>query len=398
MFSVSKYALQCISHRKFVSTVFIALTFISTLSTFGTGVFTENMQSGVEQTRGQIGADVVVVPSDYSEDAKNALFAGDACTILLSKNIVGDVSKIEGVKNASPQLYLETLTLSCCTAGGVQLIAFDPETDFTVGKWLDAETDSNLNSGEVIVGSSTGLKKNGTVEIYGREFTVAQVLDETGMGYDVSLFISYESANEITSSAKYSSLFGEKKNLASMILINTADGYDADSLQYYINTVFRKDGIVSYATDEMVQQLTKKLNYFKTFSFVMNLFVVILSATALFSLITLTFYRSRNRVGSLMSVGVGKKKIIGLFLTEYLYLIAAGTVVGILLVCIFVFPLHTAIKDMLDLPYRFVGVKRTILLMAKTVLINLGMLLLSASFSFVKILKYEPAILAEEQS
>ena len=99
-----------------------------------------------------------------------------------------------------------------------------------------------------------------------------------------------------------------------------------------------------------------------------------------------------------MSVGIGRHKIIRMFLTEYLYLTLAGTAAGILLVCIFVFPLHDVIKNALDMPYKFIGIQKTAHLALKTVLINFGIMLLAASLSFFRILKYEPATLAEEQT
>ena len=102
-------------------------------------------------------------------------------------------------------------------------------------------------------------------------------------------------------------------------------------------------------------------------------------------------------MGSLLSVGIKKKKILQVFLTEYIYLVLAGVTAGIVLVCIFAFPLHSVIKHILDLPYKFVSIDKMIWLGFKTVVINVVILLLAVSLSFVKIIKSEPAVLAEEQ-
>ena len=398
MLSANKYALQTISHQGFQSSMFFILVFVASVCLFGTGLFTENMQSGVDQSGGQIGADIIVVPSDYSNDAKGTLFAGKACTILLSENLADQIAQTAGVNRASAQLYLETLSLDCCSAGSTQVIAYDPATDFTVGKWLKEKNIDALGEDEILAGFSSGLKTNDRIMIYGHSFTVAAVLSETGMGYDESLFVPYVSANKITTSSDYKYIFGEESDLASMILVDIADDRDTETLRRVINAGVADSGASAYATDELIRELSRQLQYFKSFGFIVDTFVIILAAAALFALVTITFHQRRNRVGSLLSVGIGRKKIIRVFLTEYFYLTLAGTAAGILLVCIFVFPLHTVIKNALDMPYKFIGIQKTALLALKTALINFGIMLLASSLSFFRILKYEPANLAEEQA
>lgn len=397
MFTVNKFVLQNTSHQKFRSFIFFFLICIASICLFGTGIFTENMQSGVEQASVRIGADLIVVPSAYGDTAKEALFHGEACTILFQENPVDSIAKIEGVKQASAQLYLKTLPLSCCASGGVQIIAFDPATDFTIAPWIRENGIKTLGKDEIIAGSSSGLKVNDKIGFFGHNFTVADVLEETGMGYDKSVFVSYEAANQITALPEYKDIFGEKTERASMILVDTENGYDLDTVRNSITNQI-SSSISVYEADELVQMLTKQLYYFKRFGVIISAFVILLAAVSLFSLVTITFHQRRNHVGSLLSVGVGRKKILEVFLTEYFYLMLAGTAAGILLVSIVVFPLHTVIKNVLEMPYKFIGIDKTLLLILKTILINFGMLLLAASLSFFKILKYEPSILAEVQS
>lgn len=397
MFTVNKFALQNISHQKFSSVIFFFLVFITSACLFGTGIFTENMEYGVQQASSRIGADIIVVPSDYSDDAKEALFEGNACTILFNENITDEIKNIEGVYQTSKQLYLKTLSLSCCSASNIQIIALDPSTDFTVSAWTKNGEIENLGNNEMIVGSACGLSKGEKISFFNKEFTVADSLEETGMGYDTSIFISYDSANEITSSPDYKEFFNEKTDLVSMILVNISDDYEIKDVRRNISSKYYNNGVTAYATNTLVENLSKQLNRFKSLGTVMNLFIILLTVVSQFSLVTLTFYRRRNRVGSLLSVGIGKGKIIRVFLTEYLYLTVLGTIAGILLICIFAFPLHSVIKQILDSPYSFIGLEKTIFLIFKTLFVNIVIMLIGASFSFCKIISSEPAILAEEQ-
>ena len=148
----------------------------------------------------------------------------------------------------------------------------------------------------------------------------------------------------------------------------------------------------------MVEALTKQLGYFRTFGYIMDIFVILLAAVSLFALITITFHQRRNRVGSLLSVGVGRGKIIQMFLLEYLYLTLFGTAAGVGIAAIFVLPLHNVIKQSLDMPYKFIGAGKMCVLCLIVLAVNLFILLVACSFTFVKIIKTEPAILSEEQT
>ena len=182
-----------------------------------------------------------------------------------------------------------------------------------------------------------------------------------------------------------------------MILVKVDRGTDIETARKNINDQFGRNQIAAYATDTLVQGLNKQLNFFKTFGLLLESFVIVLATVALFALVSITFYWRRNRVGSLLSVGVSRRKIIQMYFTEYLYLMLAGTAAGIGLVCIFVFPLYEVMKQALDMPYKYIGIYNTLFLALKTVLINFVIMILALSLSFFRILKYEPAILSEEQ-
>ena len=111
-----------------------------------------------------MGADIIVIPNGYEEDLKTAMFTGKACTIYFEGNWAEKLSSVEGVKKASPQLYLATMTDSLCCVGGNQLIAYDEDTDFVVKSWLNE--DGKLKKDEVIVGSDLIVGQDGMVKYF----------------------------------------------------------------------------------------------------------------------------------------------------------------------------------------------------------------------------------------
>ena len=216
------------------------------------------------------------------------------------------------------------------------------------------------------------------------------------MGYDQSIFVSFETANQITSSEKYSQIFKQKSDLTSMVLINAESDSDISDISRDINASL--SDITVYSTDSLVGELKKQAGYFRFAGFVADAFVIILSAVSLFSLITLTFYQRRNRIGSLLSIGISKAKVVKIFFIEYLYLTLAGTFAGIGVTAILLIPMHDLIKRSVDLPYRFIGTDKTVLLCLLVLAVNLIILIAAYSFTFFKIMRTEPAILMEEQT
>lgn len=196
MLTVRTIAVRNIAHRRFQSTVFVFFVFISTIALFLSLFCIENMRAGISETNRQLSADILIVPSSYDENAKGVLFEGKSCTILFDENPVDTIRDVDGVAQVSSQLFMETLSLSCCSSGDIEVIAIDPDTDFSVQSWLAPEDRNSLSEHEVIIGFDIGMKKGDTIMLYGDEYHIARVLPETGMGYDTAVFISFDDAEK----------------------------------------------------------------------------------------------------------------------------------------------------------------------------------------------------------
>jgi putative ABC transport system permease protein len=397
MLTPAKYALQSISKQRFRSVVIFLLVFITSVCLYSVSYFIRNIRSGVEQAAGYVNADIIVVPSGYSESAKSSLFEGEACTILFDADPTEKLRGIAGIDKVSRQLFLETLQMDCCSASGVQIIAIDTANDFAVGRNLSSMGIDSLAPDELIAGSGCGLATGSTINFFNRDFTVAAVLDETGMGYDQSAFVSLEAADAITADEQYKHIFGERTGISSMILIKTAGGADIDAVKSGINSALSSSGAAAYTVEGMTKELLKELGYFRSFGTVISTFVVLLASVALFSVITLSFHQRRSRVGSLLSVGISRGKIVEIFALEYLYLTLFAALSGIALAMMVVLPLHDVIKRSLELPYKFIGAGNMALLGAFVLGVDIIMLALGFSVTFAGVMRTEPARLQEEQ-
>ena len=392
--NTTRYAFQVISHGRFRSVTVFLLVFVTTVCVFGSAMFTDNIRAGADRIYGSTGTDLYIVPQEYLENTKDLLFRGRACMIPFKTDVYDNIAALDGTEAVSRQLYLETLELSCCAAGGLQVVAFEPETDFAVCQWTDKAR--QLGTEEILAGSASAFAPGETVDLFGRTFTVAGILDETGMGYDQSLFLTYEAADRITGAKEYSYMFGEKTGLVSMLLVRQKAGTDLGALTGSVRTALDGSGLSVYAIDELAAGIKGNIRTLTAAVRIMNALTVMIAAVSLFAMVTLTFHQRRKTAGSLLSVGCTKGKVLRLFAAEYLWLFVLGAAAGIMLVCVLLLPLHDVIKTALELPYKLISARGAAVITAKTLLIDLVMLAAALSFTFRQIMKTEPALLAEE--
>ncbi len=148
----------------------------------------------------RLGADIVVVPLGKEEQTKTALLLGKPVSnTWMPEENLRRIARVEGVSDVSPQLYLETLTgAACCSAWEMFMVAFHPETDFTIIPWLKERARGPLRAGEVIGGDWISVPEGEKqIRIYGVPVNLAGKLEPTGMGLDQTLFLPMETAREI---------------------------------------------------------------------------------------------------------------------------------------------------------------------------------------------------------
>ena len=108
---------------------------------------------------------------------------------LFDKSWYSQVEHIEGIEQASPQLYLASLSADCCSEP-IQLIAFEPETDllYSMDEKLGIQ---KLNDDEVIIGNAMSAEVGDLYKFFGKNVKVAGKLERTGTGYDHCAFMNF---------------------------------------------------------------------------------------------------------------------------------------------------------------------------------------------------------------
>lgn len=393
-----KLALFNIKGKKFKYTIMFLLLFITSIGIYASDMLLQSMEKGLNTTKEQIGADIIVVPEGFVSEVDDALFKGKACTLNFDRKWETILQDMEGVKNVSSQLYIATLNGAACCEGEAQLIAIDFKNDFTIYPWTEEDSIRKLSKDEIILGSSFDNEVGDSVTYYNKTFKVKSIMSETGAGYDKSMFISYDAAIDMISDKKNKNMFPFNKgeDTASMVLIQVDAGIDPMSLKTEIEKNYSSEDISVYGVTTKINELVEKMMEFKVFGTILNVWVTVIVVIALFAVNTITTFHRKNEIGSMLTVGIEKGKIISVFLLEYIVVSMVAIISSVFLISVLVYFFQNLIKNVLGLPFILVSGMDSLKIILKLIVINIVVLKGSVISSFYWIYKRSPSEMIKE--
>ena len=174
-----------------IATIFAFAFIAATL--FSSQFLVNGAQASLDKGITRMGADILVVPEEYAASGQTVILSGQPSSFFFDNTYVDKISSIPGVERASPQIYIATLFASCCAAP-LQMIAIDPENDFTIATWLKENPGVKLGKDDMIIGSAVIQNVGNNLFFYGHTFHVVGILEQTGMGIDNSVFFRFDDA------------------------------------------------------------------------------------------------------------------------------------------------------------------------------------------------------------
>lgn len=395
--SIFSISLQNIKHRAFRNGFMVFFVFLQAFTLFFSTMLMENMERGIINTTDRMGAEVIVVPSKNSEDLQESLFMGKPCTIYFQRQWLDKLKGVKGVNKLSPQLYLATLDASCCEEA-VQLVAIDPETDFVIKPWLKAQGDLELKKGQVVVGHKVTAKVGETITFYDTEFQVAAKLEKTAMGYDNSVFMSFDTASELTNSktAKENLKLDNIENLISMIVIDAKEGYSAEKLAVEIQHVYKEDDIAVYTANSLFSGIATEMKKFTYYSGILIALLFIATAMALISIFTITINERKREFGILYTLGASSKQVFSMVIIEAMIISIIGGLLGVFASGGLLFLFRNFIGMSLGIPYFQMTLTEVLLITSKCMLVSVLTGFVASFYSAYKISKQEPYALIRE--
>ena len=333
---------QNIKHQAVKYGYIFAIVFVSSLSILASSTVSFNIQKGIDSAKDRLGADIVVTARDSSVDFEEVLYDGEPVTSKISGINAEDIKGAAHVTKTASRLYMASLEGMSCCDDKVQLVAVD-EDDYLLKSW--AGDLSVLNSSTVVVGSRLGYKEGGTAKFFGREFTVAKVIEKTGTGVDLSVFISRDTAGQIMADERYADIFeGYSSEDNSAIFVSS------DNPKVTENIIKSRFGnkVDVFVADKKISEYTGRISAIKTVLKIATLVISILSYLAVIAIVSVqTAFRGREAGAYLLSKKT-KAFVIALWSTELIVtaLLASAISAGVY------FWLFSVFKNMLELSLR----------------------------------------------
>ncbi|MDR0322278.1 MAG: ABC transporter permease [Treponema sp.] len=357
---------------------------------FGGSIIALNLRQGLNVMTKRFGADLMVVPQGAAEKAQDTILNGKTGYYYFDASIINTIECIDGVACASPQFFLTSLLTDCCDAA-VQLIAYDPKTDFVVQPWITEKHNETVADGQVVAGSRITLRPNGTIKLYNREYPVAAQLSPSASGFDTSIFMTMNTMRLLIDTAhaeKYGFIadnYGD--NIISAVLIQASSSKKPSLIEADLRR--RVEGIDVLVSQGIFSGIAQSIsgfeNYIRGFSVIIWAMAIIVLA-AVFSG---NIHERKKEFALLRILGATRKKLVAIVLSESAVAVFAGSIAGIVLASLTVFPFSTYIGERLALPYLDIPFLSIVLLAIVTIAISVLAGPLSSLYSALKISRAE---------
>ena len=343
--------------RKLTRTwLLFAIVAVVSCTLFSATLFLKSINNALKLGTYRLGADLLVVPENAETKAKSALLSGEPTQFLMDKSILDRVRKVEGVKNATPQLFIKPTSFTCCFNVDVFLVAFDPETDFTVKPWLEKHLNRKLSMNEIITGQGDPGHPGRQYSLFRHHLSGCGHHGANGHGFlrPVSAFMSLDAAYKMAedSATKAIQKIEIGRDKISTVLVQVGEGISRlTGLRSGSNMTSRASRrIVSDTVISTVRkQLSGLIHAIVIISIILWFIVLLIMAFAFYMIVN----ERRREIGLLRAMGANRLHIASIILSEAALLSAAGGAVGVAAGFALLMSFKNLMLHYLKLPYLF---------------------------------------------
>jgi putative ABC transport system permease protein len=396
--SLFELAWKSISGYSFRSSVVALCAFLVAAFAIFTTLVMRGAENSLHLAIDRLGADIVVVPEGTEAKVESALLMGVPVRLWMPRGNIDKIAAVSGVEAVSPQLYLATLTgAECCSVSDMFMIAYDPQSDFTVQPWLQRALGSGLRMGEVVGGSyisATEGKQN--IRIYGYLVTLKPNLEPTGTGLDQSMFLTFDTALDIArkSESQAESPLVIPPDSISAAMVKVQPGSSPQDVAVKIMQTV--PGVTPIESTNLFQSYRKQMT-----SLLKSILVILgltwgLSVVLIGLVFTMAANERRKELGVIRAMGAGRRYVFQSLLVEANLLAFFGGAAGILLAVAAVYLFRHLIMDSMGIPFLLPSPVSLLLHIVGGLILALFSVTLAALFPAYKISRQEPAIAMRE--
>ena len=368
-------------------------------SVFGGAIVLFSLRNGLKSLEYRLGADIIVTPTSafVKKGMEEILLYGNRTTFYMPKSRLDDTLMIDGVEKASPQVFLATLSAGCCSVG-LQIIGFDPDTDFTVQPWLSKDFTGVLEKGDVIIGSKILSSTGATLKFFDLPCRVVARLSETGTGLDNAVYTTVDTIQDlIDASIKKGvneKMLSSSDRYISSIMIKVKEGYDIDDVRHRIEHDVKQ--VKAVRAKSMTSGVSDGLAGISKVVAAMAGIIWTLCLVVMAIVFSMSISERKKECAVLRVMGASRKKLSHLLMGEAFLVNATGCLCGILLALLFVVPFHSFIKQSLNLPFLLPRALSMLLLAIFSFAMSVGTSCLVTSRSASYVSKIDTGLILRE--
>ncbi len=396
--NIFQLALKNISGSSFRSGVVALCAFLVAAFALTTTLLMRGAENSLRLAIDRLGADIVVVPAGSEAKIESALLMGVPAKFWMSQENVNKIAAIPGVQAVSPQLYLATLTgASCCSVSDMFMIAYDPQTDFTITPWLNQKTGAGLRLGEVVGGTYiSATEGDQNIKLYGYLVTLKANLAPTGTGLDQSMFFTFDTAYDIARKSVNQAVepLVIPPDSISAVLVKAEPGRDLIGLSAAI--MQSVPDVTPIRSSDMFQSYrTQMTGLLKTILIIMGT-TWVLSVVLIGLVFSMAANERRKELGVLRAIGATRLFVFQSLLTEASLLALLGGATGIGLSVLTIYLFRKLLVVSLGFPFLLPNPVALVLQVGVGLLIALFSVNLAALFPAIRISRQDPAVAMRE--
>ena len=388
-----------LSRKPVRTAALILLAAFLSFSVFAGSMIVLSLQNGLESYESRLGADIVVVPYEARSHGtlESILLQGIPGYFYMDETYLDQVRAISGVESASPQFYLASASAGCCSVA-VQIIGFDPDTDFSIQPWIRESYSRDLGDGDVIVGSGITVPKNRILRFYNQNCRVVASLDQTGTGLDTAVYANMNTIQALMAGSQTEGFdyFGgaDPKRTISSIMVKVKDGCSIESVANDINIHVRH--VEATQAKTMVSSIAGGLTNVSRIIGGLTAMIWALAIVILILAFVMISHERTREFAILRVMGASQRMLSGLLRWEAAFISLVGAVLGVAVGALVVFPFSSLIRGKLDLPYLMPGSGVVLGLLVGSVVLAVAAGSLTSAISAYRISRIDTGLILRE--
>ena len=336
----------------------VILTAIASATLLSSVIFSKSLDAGFEQLSSRMGADVLIAPYGVDIQNQSILLQGDLSHHSLPREVLEFTRKLPGVSVASPQFYISTLSASCCDKK-VNIIGFDPKTDFTIKPWIRKTYKKDFIPGSVIVGSDIQVENGEKIKFFDKEFTVAGVLEPLGNKLDQAVFADVETIELLSQAAANKGYNFSPDGSPSAILANLEEGADFEKISQEILEQF--DDLQVIQRKNIFNNVINTASSFKIAVWLIAGFFLFIVIVVVYIAFTVSTNERKREFATLLIIGATRKKLVNIILGESFLASGSGAIAGTLFGAVGIISFRFLIQENLHIPFLLPNISAIIL-------------------------------------